>query len=1724
MNNNFNNNSERVSIHSNHANQAISKGKYHDALGCYRQALAEYLRGSPTLVELVNAAATCFNLGALSKKIQDYKQAGNYFRQAETLYRTCAVQAKQLPAATTSCSKQHYPQQSATAATAQPYNCDVCLPQLIVETLQARAHLHYKYQKWLDDAIECHELVVEVLESEDSTSSSSPSANEKPVIYSKIQFTILEEESRQDLLVASLQSLGKFYVERGDLEDGLMAYQETLRVLKTQQEMLGGSGSGTQQRQDEISQIIRALTEIYRKSKPVETEVPQLQLEALQEEELGNWDTALSYWERILFLQSQNFGEDSVEVARTLFQLARVMILEENHEGGLDLYHAAIAKYLTTQTPIPNDLISNAVEVYCHIGQQSEAISWMNDMLEQVPTPEESATIHFELGKLYLANGELAQASDALCKSAECCGDGVNDEHVFKLLQKVEFLQQRTDVKNSSSTMSGVVGGLNPIIEDDECSATIEGEEEQEAPSLSIVQQPPLEKETKRGEDQPPSNIDHVDQPISSTLPSIVSEESEEFSGDLNDKEKVAEEPLLQEEEKEDADTLKQDPEERLRSETPVSPRHVADETVGDSCGDVEATACSSPRVSSPFMIPEPTNEDGMGADDLSSGKDVAGEVSDDDRSGSSSSRNSLPVSSNENEDDHPGNLSLSASALSDGEAPFDEEVTPETIRAVTPGALSTISSPVHEYSDGTLKQHNETTSKAATEATEPSLGSCSPGRSPSVEEEAPAAFEGPDEHHEHAVLEKPLTALNDRIDLDSELIDHEEIDSIDVDSNLMQLSDSNDDDDDDDVVSHRAILKSAELPRLDQVEDASNPVEIGYRQSPIAEDIAEINAQNTEETPDQPILSIVPTSSSSPVVSETSRTGLLQSEEKPTVNSKIRLPALPASPPKHSKTRNRREYSEVGQASRSQSRSRFVKALSSPFRRSKTKKEATELRAVNNEAATAKQNQARHASPPIPKIDPNDIEIPVPTRTFDPARNVPISMISLRNNSCDDDDQSLVSQITFRMDDQPSKPSQHDSQWWWGVTAEGLEGWFPTSYVHQAVEAAEEFLYATSIHDRVKSRPLDFDSDDESEVEEEESSPPLEKSEEVGVLRKPSNFERKNSAASSGLRPSIPGSSAAIAPSQSAGSRPQSLNVQIQEKLEILDRARSENAANSTVLDKTLFELAVLYYKQGNAVRAMDYAQRALKAQKGNNKLPEACKTLHVMADIHSRQHQYKAALSCYSETQRIHEALFGYFHEETASTLNRIGNVLARKGEFDLAMENHKEALRILKECFGEEIKNPLVSQTLIQIGAVYYKERNSLATIQSKVDGYTTFIEGGMLEVIGRAHEERGSYKMAIAFFEEKLQFLNDKTQTNDLEQVAETLNSLGMLSCRAGMYLEAIDYYDRALAIQMELGCDEIQLSMARVLAGSVQYALGHFDKAMKLFEDAISTLRQEIGSEQETIAATLFHMGVVRVSLYDYDAAMTDLKEAYSTQSKLLGNDHPATLRTRREIANLYAVYVTEANSAFQEYNSIIATQIRIHGEKHPNVAETLHYIGCAYAQTGDYSTALKSLEDCYNTRLEFLGSDHPSQATTLHEIAKIQLKRGRIKKALHICESALTIRIDALGEHHVDVANTTCTKASCLVARGSFNEASKLFIESLKIAEAAVGPSHPSVASIHGQIGIMHLRKCHFEEASEEIQKALDIYRTSNLDEDHPGIKEALQDLERVERAEMLCV
>ena len=1568
-----------VSSFSSKASQAISKGKYIDALNFYQRALDDYLRGSTTVVELVNAAATCFNLGALSKKLQNFSEASMYYDQAEKLYKNCFQKVF----------LQEYQVDNESTTSS---SCKVCLIQLIVETLQARAHLHYKYQHLLEEAIQCHEEVVEILEQ------NSAYKQETSLVRFRIHFETLAQEEHWELLITSLQFLGKFYVEKSDFEDGLMAYHEVLKILQKNDV----NAIQTKRRVEETKQIIKALSKIHKtKNHTNVIEAPDFERLARAQEEMENWDNALLYWEQFLLHQSQKFGEESSEVTAVLCQLARVMTEQGNKEGALDLYQAACMKYQKAKILIPNDLITNTLEVFQQLGQPLEGIAWLEELSLQSDSETEMAWIHYELGRLYLDQGQLYESSSALCKSAEISeGD---DEHVFKLLQRVEFLQNRLDLDTPTIASSL---GLDAINEDDEHSV----QTDELIGSLGI--EPADYGEEKK------VDFDEVSDPIA--------DDNEVF--DINESSYDNE--------------VVDDVSWNNKSSEMSQVKHILNLT--NSMTNNKAANVSG-------EILDISNDSGIGVEEGDDNK---------------SSRSLSPIPFDEVTD------SLLMSVPGFGPSPFEYE---------EPGLESV---KVEDEDENDDDEEEEESEEAFSKALSSMLASTSElgAMAEASAKEAAIAMEARKSSHETT----DATSFNDHVDSKSEpsgpKVDADAVDSLD--SALRTSSNHS---------GAESILDKEASP-------VENPFPIFFEKS------------------DSP--------THSPVPSSDSRTRLLKSSDKaksPSHAKGLRIPSLaspknasapksPKSTPKNPIVRIKQEYEEVKQNSKAAPRRSLVKALASPFKRTRHKRAGSGLHALD-EGKIVKSNM------PNPSSNVFDDDLT--------ACDAPVSYIF-------DDDQSQISQITFR-EDYSSKRSRrrrshdHQGQWWWGVTSEGLEGWFPSEYVNQAVQAAEGFLSAKEIHDQANPRPLDFDSEDESEVEGDLEDSLFDDEEEAGqAVPKPellSSQARNVSDGSSAARPSMTErSNSAGIDTSGHSSKKQTLDSQIQEKEELLETKILENGPENIAVAGILFDLAGLNNKNNDIAQALDNTQRALKIQKSTLNLSDACKSLHFMADLHLRQRQYQTALKCYEESQKLQEAVFGYFHEETANTLNRIGNVFARQGEFGLAMENHKEALRILKECCGEEVKNPLVSQTLIQIGAVYYRERNSLSTIQSNVDGYATFIEGGMLEVIGRAHEERGSYRMALAFFEEKLQFLNEKEDSDDIEHVAETLNSLGMLSCRAGLYLEAIDYYDRALSIQMKLGCDEVQLAMARVLAGSVQFSLGQYKKALKLFEDALDTLQRQVGTEQETVAATLFHMGVVRMILCEYDDAMSDFRDALDIQNKLLGNDHPATLRTRREMTNILSIYESELATARQDFNDILEIQKRIHGEKHPNVAETLQSIGITQAKSGDHAKALQTLEDCYNMRLEFLGMDHPLQATALHEIAKLQFKRGRIKKSIHICEAAINIRVESLGDHHIDVAMAMSTKAGCLVAQNKFVEANKLFQEALKISEEAVGSVHPSVASIYEQIGTMHLRQCHFEEASEAIQKALTIYRESNLDDDHPGIQGTLKELERVERAEMLCV
>ena len=172
--------------------------------------------------------------------------------------------------------------------------------------------------------------------------------------------------------------------------------------------------------------------------------------------------------------------------------------------------------------------------------------------------------------------------------------------------------------------------------------------------------------------------------------------------------------------------------------------------------------------------------------------------------------------------------------------------------------------------------------------------------------------------------------------------------------------------------------------------------------------------------------------------------------------------------------------------------------------------------------------------------------------------------------------------------------------------------------------------------------------------------------------------------------------------------------------------------------------------------------------------KSDEVAQTLIALGDTHSEIGDLDKAMTYYLEARDIHIFLFGDDHPIAAQTLNCIGVIHRKNFQFDDAMDCHQRALAIQRAHLSENEHNPDVSQTLVEIGALYYEERNSLTKIRSRKDTYTNFIKSGMLGMIAFAHGERGEYKITMKFYEENLQLMRNNGDNNSFSNIVSTLN--------------------------------------------------------------------------------------------------------------------------------------------------------------------------------------------------------------------------------------------------------------------------------------------------------------------------------------------------------------
>jgi tetratricopeptide (TPR) repeat protein len=296
-----------------------------------------------------------------------------------------------------------------------------------------------------------------------------------------------------------------------------------------------------------------------------------------------------------------------------------------------------------------------------------------------------------------------------------------------------------------------------------------------------------------------------------------------------------------------------------------------------------------------------------------------------------------------------------------------------------------------------------------------------------------------------------------------------------------------------------------------------------------------------------------------------------------------------------------------------------------------------------------------------------------------------------------------------------------------------------------------------------------------------------------------------------------------------------------------------------------------------------------------------------------------------------------------------------------------------------------------------------------------------------------------------------------------------------------------------------------------LSGQAQYA-----EAELLYKQALGIYERTLGPEHPDTITSLDNLADLYRLQGRYAEAETLFERVWGIREHSLGPEHPDTATSLRNLAALYRLQGrnAEAEPLFER-----ALQIAEHtlGAEHLDTASSLSNLAVLYRSQGRYTEAEPLFERALRICEHALGKEHPNIALSLNNLALLYRSQGRYTEAEPLFERALEITERTLGAEHPDTAWSLSNLGVLYRSQGRYTEAEPLFERALRIREQVLGPEHPNTALSINNLALLYKLRERYAEAKPLFERALKILQKS-LGGEHPNTKMVAKNLEALHR------
>ncbi|MDA9161958.1 CHAT domain-containing protein, partial [Crocinitomicaceae bacterium] len=344
----------------------------------------------------------------------------------------------------------------------------------------------------------------------------------------------------------------------------------------------------------------------------------------------------------------------------------------------------------------------------------------------------------------------------------------------------------------------------------------------------------------------------------------------------------------------------------------------------------------------------------------------------------------------------------------------------------------------------------------------------------------------------------------------------------------------------------------------------------------------------------------------------------------------------------------------------------------------------------------------------------------------------------------------------------------------------------------------------------------------------------------------------------------------------------------------------------------------------------------------------------------------------------------LFEEYHPESkdyASSLNNLGLVYQKIGDYNAAEPLLKESLEIRKKTLGEE--HPVFASGLENLGNFY--------------------------SVIGNHLAAKEMYMKALEI--KKTAFGADHPE------VASSLNNLGNYYYSMSNYRAAEPIYQRSLEIRKKtLGEDHLYVAQSLNNLGNLYSDMGIYKGAELLYNLSLDIKKKALGDQHPNVAMSLDNLGNLHSSMGAYKAAEPYYKLSLDINIKAYGEEHPEVAKNLNNLGVLY-LKMAAYGDAESLLNQSLKIRKKIFGEQHPDIATNLENLGNLYTMIGDYKIAellyKKSIEIIKKT----LGEEHQYFVAIRNSFAYLLTQTNRELQAYEILNENFTKKSKQIAEN-----------------------------------------------------------------------------------------------------------